>query len=145
MDIGDAANIVPEAPAESAGSAGTPQGSLSYLSGSWVNTRLVNVANKVSAILDSIIGEGLLSDGFAPFESPVTDEMLTRMTPDQLQTFLSTIPSLEQKADIIARLKDLKLPGRIEFPFESHTHSPAPEPKLTFDTTSRYSAGEGTV
>ena len=97
--MSDAANVIPDVPAESAGTSGTPEGALSFLSGSWINTRVINVMNTVQGILDNIIDKGLLVDGFAPFESPLTDEMLLRMSPDQLETLMSTIPSVQEKAD----------------------------------------------
>lgn len=91
-------------------------GALSFLSASWVNARLMQVADRANEILERIIDRGLLVDGFAPFESPITDDMLTRMRPEQFAALLETEPSEGEKSQLLARMKDLKLPMPIELP-----------------------------
>lgn len=109
-------------------------GKLSFLNGEWINERVMNVAAKVDALLDRIIDDGLLADGFMPFESPITDEMLVRLTPGQFRILFDTIPSLEGKAQLLARMKDLKLPLPIELPFAPIT--PSATRQLSFDMQS---------
>lgn len=91
-------------------------GALSFLSASWVNARLMQVADRANEILERIIDRGLLVDGFAPFESPITDDMLERMRPEQFAALLETEPSEGDKAQLLGRLKGLKLPMPIELP-----------------------------
>jgi hypothetical protein len=91
-------------------------GKLSFLNPTWINDRVMNVAKKVDDLLDRIIDDGLLSEGFMPFESPISDAMLSRMEPGQFRILFDTIPSLEGKAQLLARMKSLKLPLPIELP-----------------------------
>ncbi len=114
------------------GSSQHVRGALSFLAGDWVNERLFNVADKADEILERIIDFGLLSSGFAPFETPITTDMLLRMTPDQFRAFYDTIPSIEEKAAVLATYKKLKMPLKEILPKEQPTPSPAPQPKLSF-------------
>ena len=117
---------------ESTGQPSIP-GALSFLTASWVNERLVNVAEKVEAILSHIIDFGLLADGYAPFETPITDEMLTRMSPEQFRLLFDATPTLDGKAVLLARMKDLKLPLPVLLPFpEEEISGGAPRPRLAF-------------
>lgn len=121
-----------EGTGESTGQPSIP-GALSFLSASWVNERLVNVAQKVETILEHIIDFGLLADGYAPFELPITDDMLQRMSPEQFRLLMESTPSLDGKAVLLARMKDLKLPLPILLPYpDERTTSGAPTPRLAF-------------
>ena len=117
-------------------------GKLSFLNGDWINERVMRVAGRVDALLDRIIDEGLLSDGFFPFESPITDEMLAKLTPGEFRILFDTIPSLEGKAQLLDRMKGLKLPLPIELPFAAET--PNPVRQLSFNQESmRVAPGVG--
>ena len=109
-------------------------GKLSFLNPTWINDRVMNVAKKVDDLLDRIIDDGLLSEGFMPFESPISDEMLMRMEPSQFRILFDTIPSLEGKAQLLARLKALKLPLPIELPKVAPPKSATAQ--LSFDMAS---------
>ena len=82
---------------------------LSFLSADWINKRIFNVTAKVDSYIDRIIDQGLLVDGFAPFEAPISDEVLERITPDQFRGLYDSEPSIEGKAALIRRVKELKL------------------------------------
>ncbi|MDE1850051.1 MAG: hypothetical protein KGI00_04965 [Candidatus Micrarchaeota archaeon] len=111
------AQVAPtDASGQSGGSSANDIGALSFLNADWVNTRIMHVKAQVEAILDRIIDRGLMSDGYLPFQSPITDNMLVRMSPDQLRMLFDTQPSLEAKANLLARLKALKLPTPIMLP-----------------------------
>lgn len=97
---------------------------LSFLSAGWVNERVMNVASRVDKYLERIIDNGLLSDGFAPFESPITNDMLIRMAPEQFRTLFDAEPTAEGKAMLLARMKDLKLPTRELLPFPERPFEP---------------------
>lgn len=110
--------------ATSGGTDSGAPGKLSFLTATWVNKRIENVAARVDAYLARIIDDGLLADGFAPFETPVTDEMLMKMTPEQFRMLFDTEPSLEGKAMLLARMKDLKLPLPIQLPYAPRPYDP---------------------
>lgn len=116
---------------------------LSFLSAEWVNKRIFNVAAKVDQYIDRIIDQGLLVDGFAPFESPITDKMLHRMSPDQFRSLFDSEPTIEGKAALIARVKNLKLPIRELLPFVDQPFSP--EASLAREPTGTVSSSEATV
>lgn len=97
---------------------------LSFLSAGWVNERIMNVAARVDQYIDRIIDQGLLVDGFAPFESPITDEILARMSPDQFRALFDSEPTVEGKAALIARVKHLKLPIKELLPFPERPFEP---------------------
>jgi hypothetical protein len=117
-------DVAPTDVASSGTDVGIP-GKLSFLTPTWINQRTMNVAAKVDALLDRIIDDGLIADGFLPFESPITDEMLARMNPYEFRTLFDTIPSLEGKAQLLERLKALKLPLPIELPYAPQGPMPA--------------------
>lgn len=100
---------------------------LSFLSASWVNERVMNVAARVDQYLERIIDRGLLVDGFAPFESPITDEILQKMSPGQFRALFDAEPTAEGKAALLARMKDLKLPIRELLPFQERPFEPDTE------------------
>ena len=82
---------------------------LSFLSAGWINERIFNVTAKVDSYIDRIVDQGLLVDGYGPFEAPISDEVLERITPDQFRSLYDSEPSLEGKAALIRRVKELKL------------------------------------
>ena len=82
---------------------------LSFLSAEWINERIFHVTQKVDSYIDRIVDQGLLVDGYGPFEAPISDEVLERITPDQFRSLYDSEPSLEGKAALIRRVKELKL------------------------------------
>lgn len=93
------------------GAPGAQQHSDKYLSAEWINARIMNVrAQARKILLERIIRDGLLSSGYKPFQFPITDEMLMRMTPEQAQRLIDAQPSIGAKTDLLARLKALKVP-----------------------------------
>lgn len=126
-------------PSEAEGSANIASGgALSFLDPDWINERVLNVIEKAFPMLfDRIIDRGLLINGYGPFSTPVTDDMILKMTPGQLEAFLSTIPSEQEKAEILKVVTDLKMPGKVALPTQSETSSPAPKPKLAFGPEDR--------
>ena len=116
---------VPSEAISSGTDAGAP-GKLSFLTASWINERVLNVTARVEEYLNRIIDDGLLADGFMPFQSPITDDMLARMGPEQFRAYFDTIPSLTDKAALLERMKALKLPLPILLPFPDR---PYPDPR----------------
>ncbi len=105
-------------PSDSLGTSGTTSskpGALGYLGANWINARVAKVTDQASDILDRLIG-GLLADGFAPFESPITDDMLMKMRPEQFAMLYQTLTSEEERAALLARMKALKMPINLEMP-----------------------------
>ena len=129
------------------GSSTTPDVTkLSFLSAKWINERIFNVAAQVDKYIDRIVDQGLLVDGFAPFESPITDEVLMRMTPDQFRALYDSEASIEGKAALIARVKNLKLPLRELLPDEGQIFDPyRTTPPLEREPTDTVSSSEATV
>lgn len=117
------------APESSTPDTGLP-GKLSFLNPEWINERTMNVAKRVDALLERI-EEGLTEGGFLPFESPITDDMLKRMSPDQFRILFDTTPSLEGKSLLLQRMKALKLPLPIELPRPEAI--PSATKQLSFD------------
>ena len=116
---------------------------LSFLGASWINQRIFNVAAKVDMYIDRIIDQGLLVDGFAPFESPITDEMLRRVSPDQFRGLFDSEPTIEGKAALLARVKNLKLPIRELLPELDRPYRPSPA--LEREPTDTVSSSEASV
>lgn len=80
------------------------------LSAEWLNFHIDNVMNRVDGLLEHIIYEGLLASGYFPFEKPVSKDMLKRMTPEQLEGYIQSLPTVEEKAAIINKLRDEGVP-----------------------------------
>ena len=116
---------------------------LSFLSATWINKRIMNVAARVDNYIATLIDRGLLVDGFAPFESPITDELLARLTPDQFRALFDSEPSLEGKSMLIKRVKDLKLPIRELLPFVERATEL--EPGLDREPTGTVSSSEASI
>ena len=81
----------------------------SFLSAEWINSRLDSVLDRVDRLLDRLIDQGLLSSGYPPGETPLTDAMLRRMTPDEIRTLIQSLPTAEEKATLMARIVKLGL------------------------------------
>lgn len=140
----DSAGVVPaEGQGAISGASEHVRGALSFLSASFVQERIANVEKMATEMLSRIIDYGLLADGYGPFESPVTPDMIQRMTPEQFETYLSSLPSEQDKAQAMAAITALKLPTRLAVPPEHGTPSPAPAPKLAFSPEDRVNSGEG--
>jgi hypothetical protein len=70
----------------------------------------VNVRRKVRELLiQRIISRGLLASGYKPFQFPLTDEILLKMTPDQLKSLVQSMPTVEDRAVLLNRIRALKL------------------------------------
>lgn len=117
-------------PTEGIGMAGgSATGSpLSFLNAEWINTRVENITAKVNALLDRLIDDGLLGSGYFPFDTPITDEMLKKMTPEQFRALYDTMTTVEEKAALVARMKDTKLPPIELMPFPDKARYPTPKP-----------------
>lgn len=100
-------------PAEGA-SPGTSNagGSLAFLNAFWINARITNVTTRINYLLDRLIDEGLLGSGYPPFETPVTDEMLQKMSPEEFRQLYDVQTSLEARSQLLNRMTSLKLPPR---------------------------------
>lgn len=101
---------------------------LSFLNAEWINDRIVNVQNRVNALLDRLIDDGLLGSGYFPFDMPVTDAMLAKMTPKQFRALYDSMTDLEQKSHLLERVKGLKLPPIELMPFAEKARYPVPKP-----------------
>lgn len=104
--------------ATSSGTDSGHDGFESFLSAGWINQRVANVEAKVMGYITRITDYGLKADGYLPFETPITDDMLQRMAPEEFRAIWDTTPTLEGKASLLARMKSLKLPPRYLLPFE---------------------------
>ena len=105
-------------PSDSLGTAGTTSskpGALGYLNATWINARVAKVTDQASEMLDRLIGN-LLSDGFAPFESPITDDMLMKMRPEQFAALYGTLTSEEERGALLLKMKDLKMSPSLLMP-----------------------------
>ena len=134
---------VPDDAISSGTDTGTP-GKIPYLSAEWVNERVANVTARVEAYISRIIDDGLLADGYLPFETPVTDEMLARMAPEEFRALFDTTPTIEGKAALLARMKSLKLPPRYLLPFEEAFY-PANRPDVAREPLPAVSSSGATV
>lgn len=122
----------PPSDAISSGADATPSvGRLSFLSAEWVNQRVANVTARVQEYLDRIIDKGLLADGYLPFETPLTDELLSHLTPDQFRAIFDSTPTLAGKAQLLDRMKSLHLPPHVLLPFEQDMMYPPSKPSVT--------------
>lgn len=125
-DIGE--GVVPSegtSPVSGDSAAGVP---LSFLNAEWINERIANVADRVNMLLDRLIDDGLLGSGYPPFETPLTDEMLMKMSPTEFRNLYDSTPSLQGKAELLARIKDLKLPVRQMLPTAEAIRFPVSPP-----------------
>lgn len=110
-------------------------GSTSYLSAEWVNERILNVRNRIRKLLiQRIINNGLLSSGYKPFQSPITPEILAKMTPEQAQMLINSLPTIGAKQQVIAMLQAMKLPPLRSLMVQNPTHVPS---QRAFDLAER--------
>ena len=127
-------------------SASTPDVTkLSFLSATWVNERIFNVAQQVDNYIARIIDQGMLVDGWGPFESPLTDEVLMRLTPDQFRGLFDSEPTIEGKAALVARMKNLKLDVPALLPTEESLAASMLTPPLEVDPANALSSSEAPV
>lgn len=117
MDVGS----VPAEGISSGTSGGSTSHPLSFINAEWINDRMARVVEHVNSLLDRLIDDGLLGSGYPPFETPVTDEMLMKMTPAQFRTLYDSVADEQGKANLFERMKGLKLPPREFLP---QTHEP---------------------
>ena len=76
------------------------------MSGEWWNERISHVMDRALQLFDET--DGLIADvtfsGHLPFEEPVTGNELRKMTPEQLDNYLQTLPTVEDKAAVVNAL-----------------------------------------
>ena len=118
---------------------------LSFLSAGWVNKRIFNVAEQVDKYIARLIDHGMLVDGWAPFESPITDEVLARLTPDQFRALFDSEPSIEGKAALVARMKNLKLDVQALLPTEESLSASMLAPPLEVNPENALSSSDAPV
>ena len=121
------ADVIPDDGMSSSDSSGLA-GPLSYLSGEWINERVVNVTKKVNSLLDRLIDDGLLGSGYFPFDQPITNEMLQRMSPEEFRALYDSLASLEAKSELTQRMEVLKLPPRELLPKPERARYPVSPP-----------------
>ena len=81
---------------------------INKLSATWMNMIAINVMDQVERIMDHLVADGLLVDGYLPFTRPPDKKTLVRMTAQQLQTMLDQPGiSIEDQAVIVRMLDDL--------------------------------------
>ena len=80
-------------------------GDIPLLSAEWINARVDNVLDRLEDIFDHLIEDGLMVDGYLPFETPLTPATIRRMLPEQVQELIDTAPSIEDKAAILQALE----------------------------------------
>lgn len=95
-----------------------------YLSAEWMNQRLMNVMDRMEPMIDRLLDGGLLSSGYLPFEFPITEDMVLKMTPEQFHSLYQSLPTIGEKMKLMDIAKGLKLPPDITAP---RTH-PATSP-----------------
>ena len=79
----------------------------SILGARWVNEVLDNVLDRAEELFEHLIDDGILSDGFFPFEEPVSATTLRRMTAEQVRTLLDQAVTLEDQSELLKMLEDL--------------------------------------
>ncbi len=85
-----------------------PEKPINKLSATWMNMVATNVMDQVDRLMEHLVIDGLLVDGYLPFTAPPDKKQLRRMTSQQLQTMLDQ-PGLtiEDQAIIVRMLEDL--------------------------------------
>lgn len=81
-----------------------PAASQSLLSAEWINERVANVLRRIDILIERLLYDGLLSSGYLPLEVPPTKELLRRMQPEQLASFVSSLPDPEQRLQVLKAL-----------------------------------------
>ena len=81
---------------------------INKLSASWMNMIAENVMDRVDLLIEHLIIDGLLVDGYLPFTQPPDAKTLRRMTAQQLQTMLDQPGiTIEDQAVIVRMLEAL--------------------------------------
>ncbi len=85
-----------------------PEKPINKLSASWMNMIAENVMDQVDRLMEHLVLDGLLVDGYLPFTKPPDKETLQRMTSAQLQTMLDQPGiTIQDQAIIVRMLEDL--------------------------------------
>lgn len=84
----------------------------SILSGAWVNERVENVLTITNRLLDRILFEGLLSSGYAPLEKPLDEDLLRKMTAEEVSNLLTSITDPGARLAILKEL-NIDVPDEI--------------------------------
>ncbi len=85
---------------------------INKLSASWMNMVAENVMDQVDRLIEHIVIDGLLVDGYLPFTQPPSKEVLQKMTSAQLQTMLDQPGITIQDQAIIVRMLE-SLPSTV--------------------------------
>ncbi len=81
---------------------------INKLSAKWMNQVAENVMDQVDRLMEHLVLDGLLVDGYLPFTQPPDAATLKRMTSQQLQTMLDQPGiTIEDQAVIVRMLEDL--------------------------------------
>lgn len=81
---------------------------INKLSARWMNQVAERVMERVEKLMEHLIQDGLLADGYLPFTQPPDAKTLRRMTAQQLQTMLDQPGiAIEDQADIVNALDAL--------------------------------------
>ena len=85
-----------------------PEKPINKLSATWMNMIANNVMDQVDRLMEHLVIDGLLVDGYLPFTSPPDSKTLRRMTSQQLQSMLDQPGiTIEDQAIIVRMLEDL--------------------------------------
>lgn len=74
----------------------------------WINDRANNVLDRLEEIVDYLLDDGLLSQGYLPFETELTPGLLRRMQGDDIKKLLGSSGSVEEQSAILDMLQDLQ-------------------------------------
>ena len=77
------------------------------LGAAWINEVVDNVLDRAEALFDHLIDDGVLSDGYFPFEEPMSSATLRRMTAEQVRNLLDQAVTLEDQDKLLRLLEDL--------------------------------------
>jgi len=86
-----------------------------FLSAEWINAAVGRVLDQAEGFIQHILDDGLLSSGYLPFESPLTDALLRRMTPEQFSELYVTLGEAERQ-QLVDRLQRLRVPWFLAIP-----------------------------
>ncbi len=85
-----------------------PEKPINKLSATWMNMVATNVMDQVDRLMEHLVIDGLLVDGYLPFTQPPDAQTLRKMTSAQLQTMLDQPGiTIEDQAIIVRMLEDL--------------------------------------
>ena len=85
-----------------------PEKPINKLSAKWMNMVAENVMDQVDRLMEHLVIDGLLVDGYLPFTQPPDKLTLQKMTSAQLQTMLDQPGiTIQDQAVIVRMLEDL--------------------------------------